>query len=193
MATINPIREKKMIEVETIKHDEMVKALVKDGATIAREIDANDAHLMHMAIGVSGEAGELLDAIKKRVIYRKELDRENVMEELGDIEFYLEGLRQGLGITREQCLVANILKLGKRYVGLKYSDQAAQERKDKALAEGGAEADFYVVRSGASGVFVKEAAFFEEQGGLTDSWGKSWTKVRAVSIEHARNIGETTL
>ncbi len=114
-----------------IKHNEMVKALAKSGEKIAAEINAEDAHLMHMAIGISGEAGELLDAIKKQVIYRKPLDRENVLEELGDLEFYMEGIRQGLGITREQCLDANIAKLGKRYGGLEYTDGAAQERADK--------------------------------------------------------------
>lgn len=115
-----------------INHPDMVKALAKDGALIAAEMTPADAHLMHMAIGISGEAGELLDAIKKRVIYRKELDTTNVLEELGDLEFYLEGIRQGLGINREDCLAANIAKLGKRYEGLTYSDQAAQQRADKA-------------------------------------------------------------
>lgn len=38
-----------------------------------------------MATGVSGEAGELLDAVKKSVVYKKPLDRENVVEELGDL------------------------------------------------------------------------------------------------------------
>lgn len=111
--------------------EEMVTGLAKPGAKIAAEITADDAHLMHMAIGVSGEAGELLDAIKKRVIYRKDLDRENVLEELGDLEFYMEGLRQGLGITREECLLANMAKLGKRYQDHTYSDESAQARADK--------------------------------------------------------------
>jgi NTP pyrophosphatase (non-canonical NTP hydrolase) len=115
-----------------IKHADMVKALAKSGEVIAAEIDGEDAHLIHMVIGISGEAGELLDAIKKKAIYRKPLDMENVLEELGDLEFYMEGIRQGLGITREQCLEANIAKLGKRYEGLQYSDQAAQDRADKA-------------------------------------------------------------
>jgi len=115
-----------------IKHNEMVRALVKSGDIIAKEINSYDAHLIHMAIGISGEAGELLDAIKKQVIYRKPLDRENVLEELGDLEFYMEGMRQGLGITREDCLEANIKKLGKRYKGMKYTDISAQERADKA-------------------------------------------------------------
>jgi len=43
----------------------------------------------------------------------------------------LEGIRQGLGITREQCIEANIVKLAKRYEGMKYSDGAAQDRADK--------------------------------------------------------------
>lgn len=114
-----------------IKHDEMVRGLAKSGNVIAAEMTGEDAHLIHMAIGISGEAGELLDAIKKKVIYRKPLDLENCKEELGDLEFFLEGIRQGLGITREQCLDANIAKLGKRYEGLKYSDTAAQARADK--------------------------------------------------------------
>lgn len=114
-----------------IQHCEMVSTLVKPGERIVAEMTGADAHLMHMAIGVAGEAGELLDAIKKQVIYRKPLDRENVIEELGDLEFYMEGIRQGLGLTREQCLAANIAKLQKRYEGLKYSDQSAQDRADK--------------------------------------------------------------
>lgn len=114
-----------------ISHSEMVKALAKSGDIIASELTGEDAHLLHMAIGVSGEAGELLDAIKKPTIYRKPIDRENVVEELGDLEFYLEGLRQGIGVTREECLEANIRKLGKRYEAGRYSDKSAQERADK--------------------------------------------------------------
>ena len=114
-----------------IDHADMVATLAKPGETIAAELTGNDAHLLHMAVGVSGEAGELLDAIKKGAVYRKPYDRENIVEELGDIEFYLEGLRQGLNITREETLNANIAKLGERYQGFKYSDQAAQDRADK--------------------------------------------------------------
>lgn len=51
--------------------------------------------------------------MKKATIYRKELDVENIIEELGDLEFYLEGLRSHLGITRQQVLEANRDKLAK--------------------------------------------------------------------------------
>ncbi len=119
----------------TIKHNEMVAALAKPGADIIATLTPEKAHVIHMAVGISGEAGELLDAIKKHVIYNKPIDRENVIEELGDLEFYMEGLRQGFGITREETIEANIYKLAKgpnaRYKGGTYSDKAAQERADK--------------------------------------------------------------
>lgn len=114
-----------------IKHNEMVAALVKSGDIIKQELTGDDVNLIHMILGISGEAGELLDAVKKATVYRKVLDRENVIEELGDLEFYMEGLRQALNISREECLLANIKKLGKRYEGFKYSNEAASERKDK--------------------------------------------------------------
>lgn len=119
-----------------VTHPELVRALVKQGELIAKEMTGSDAHLIHMAIGISGEAGELLDAAKKAVIYRKTLDIKNVVEELGDLEFYIEGLRQGLGITREECLKANIEKLQVRYAGMKYSDESARTRVDKMGEKG---------------------------------------------------------
>ena len=59
------------------------------------------------------------------------IDRENLVEELGDIEFYLEGLRQVFGVTREEVLAINQAKLEKRYSSGKYSNQQAQARADK--------------------------------------------------------------
>lgn len=112
-------------------YNAMVAALAKPGAAIVESLDPEKAHLLHMAIGIAGEAGELLDAIKKHVIYNKVIDLKNVVEELGDLEFYMEGMRQGIGIHRGFILNQNIAKLEERYKGLQYSDKAAQERADK--------------------------------------------------------------
>ena len=67
-----------------ITHQELVSKLVKDGRLILNEMSPISAHLLHMAVGISGEAGELLDAIKKNAIYGRALDVNNVIEELGD-------------------------------------------------------------------------------------------------------------
>jgi NTP pyrophosphatase (non-canonical NTP hydrolase) len=118
----------------TLEYKEMVKDLAKPGLDIIVNISPESMNMLHMAVGVSGEAGELLDAIKKVAIYNKDVDRDNVVEELGDLEFYMEGLRQALNITREETLLANRAKLSKRYPQYKYSDQAAQNRADKSSA-----------------------------------------------------------
>ncbi len=118
------------IAVIVAEHAKMVSDLVKPGDQILAEMSAGDANLVHMVLGISGEAGELLDAIKKKVIYRRSIDLANVIEELGDLEFYLQGLRQELNISRTECLEANLKKLSLRYRGA-YSNAKAQARADK--------------------------------------------------------------
>lgn len=114
-------------------HAALVANLAKPGAQIVASLTPEAANLLHMAVGISGEAGELLDAIKKAAIYCKPVDRVNVVEELGDLEFYMQGLRAGMGITREETLEANIAKLSKRYSAGSYSNEAAQQRADKVI------------------------------------------------------------
>jgi len=113
-----------------ISYEEFVSALVKPGKDIAKSITPEEANLWHLATGAAGEGGELLDAVKKHVIYKKELDRENIIEELGDIEFYCQGIRTAIGVTREEVIEYNMIKLKKRY-DEKYSDAAAIARADK--------------------------------------------------------------
>lgn len=116
-------------------HPEMVKKLCKTGQKILSQLDPIDCAAMHDAIGIAGEAGEILDMVKKAAIYRQPYDVANLVEELGDLEFYMEHLRQCFGITREQTLEANILKLRKRYgAQFDYSDSAAKLRADKLEA-----------------------------------------------------------
>jgi NTP pyrophosphatase (non-canonical NTP hydrolase) len=109
----------------------MVATLAKSGADVLAGLTPDTAHQLHMAVGIAGEAGELLDAIKKAAVYCKPIDVANVIEELGDLEFYMEGLRSNLGITRQETLDANFEKLSIRYHKMTYSNSQAQERADK--------------------------------------------------------------
>jgi len=118
-----------------ITHPEMVRTLAKSGQLIVDEMTPEKAHFLHMAGCMAEEAGEVYGAIKKHIFYNKPLTTEmldKIINELGDLEFYMEGLRQGLGITREAVLEANINKLSARYEGLTYSDAAANTRADQA-------------------------------------------------------------
>lgn len=123
-----------------IDHPDMVKRLAKDGLHILQEMTPHKAHLWHMATGISGESGELLDAVKKHVAYNISLLtrykdgqtlRENLIEELGDLEFYMEGVRQAIGVSREETLMANKRKLFTRYASFNFTNEAAQKRADK--------------------------------------------------------------
>ena len=114
-----------------ISHDDMVKKLFKNGEALLSTLTPDQLTRLHAVVGISGEAGELLDAVKKETMYNKKPDIENIIEELGDLEFYMEALRQAYDITREQTIRANIAKLGVRYSSGTYSDKQAQERADK--------------------------------------------------------------
>jgi len=104
-------------------------------ATLAKKMPSIVEDRLHAAVGISGEAGELLDAIKKNWVYNKELDNENVKEELGDLMFYITAMLLLQGITLDEVLQANVTKLEKRYAGLQYTDAAAQARADKTTGE----------------------------------------------------------
>ena len=112
-------------------HAEMVANLKKPGHEVLRHLNPERVDLWHAVTGVMTEAGELLDAVKKLVIYNKMLDHANCIEELGDLEFYMEQVRQAIGVDRETVLRANMHKLWTRY-GATYSDAAAQARADKS-------------------------------------------------------------
>lgn len=86
--------------------------------------------LLHAAIGISGEAGELLDAVKKTWVYGKTLDRENLLEELGDLEWYMAAMRIVLDVSRNEILARNTAKLRLRYPQ-NYTNAAALARADK--------------------------------------------------------------
>ena len=90
----------------------------------------SQCELLHAAIGIAGEAGELLDAVRKHVFDGQPLDRDNVIEELGDLEFYMMAAMMNVGVLRPHLQELNMAKLSKRYES-GYSDQQAQERKDK--------------------------------------------------------------
>jgi len=115
-----------------IAHRDMVSDLLKPAGDILSSLNPTKIDVLHSAVGVCTEAGELLDAAKKFVFYGKPLDLANVIEELGDLEFYMQAVRRTVGCTREETLVANMKKLAIRYKNHLYSDQQAIDRADKA-------------------------------------------------------------
>jgi len=88
---------------------------------------------LHAAVGLAGEGGELLDAVKKTWIYGKEMDMENVLEECGDALFYVTAMLINSGFTMRQAMDHNYHKLKSRYPD-GYTDAAAIARADKVTS-----------------------------------------------------------
>lgn len=103
----------------------------------ARISDEGTIRLMHGAIGLTTEAGEFIDALKKHVFYGKELDRVNLKEEMGDMFWYLAIIADELDVDFSEIMNTNIKKLKARY-GEKFSDQSAEVRdlkKERTILE----------------------------------------------------------
>ncbi len=79
--------------------------------------DKFDGHgpLLDAALGLGGEAGECLDIVKKALFQGHELDREHLIEELGDVAWYLAFFCDVLHLTLEEVMKHNIDKLKARY------------------------------------------------------------------------------
>ncbi len=80
-----------------------------------RTLSSKEDILGHMIVGLSTEAGELLDALKKHKYYGRPLDVQNVKEEIGDCMWYLVQLCEEVGYSLDEAKVDNIAKLKKRY------------------------------------------------------------------------------
>lgn len=108
-------------------------------ANLFKNMDDPIASLLHATIGISGEAGELLDAVKKTWVYGKALDGRNVIEELSDLRFYYQAALLILGLDDLHIKAYNMDKLvlgeNARYKTGFYSDAQAVARADKVAEQ----------------------------------------------------------
>ena len=80
--------------------------------------DANVPRLMTAAFGISAEAGELVEIIKKIFLQGKPYNEENIIhmkKEAGDILWYMSQLCIALDTTFEELMEINYQKLSARY------------------------------------------------------------------------------
>lgn len=97
----------------------------------SRTMKIDDSTVQHCCLGISGEAGEVIDLIKKSIYYNKTLDRAKVTEELGDLMFYIVNLASALDIRMDTVLRMNVDKLYERFPN-GFSKKEAIERKDES-------------------------------------------------------------
>ena len=71
--------------------------------------------LLHGAMGLCTEAGELQDTLKKHIFYDADLDKGNIIEECGDVLWYVAEILNALNMPMQDVMQKNIDKLAVRY------------------------------------------------------------------------------
>ena len=92
--------------------------------------------LLTAAVGMSAEAGEFTEIVKKIVFQGKPVNQENLFHlkrELGDIMWYVSQACIGLDISLEEVIQMNFEKLSARYPEGAFSIDRSENRKEGDL------------------------------------------------------------
>ena len=92
--------------------------------------------LFTAAVGMSAEAGEFTEVVKKIVFQGKPVTDENLFHlkrELGDIMWYVAQACMGLDTTIDEIIEMNVDKLKARYPGGEFDVHYSENRKEGDL------------------------------------------------------------
>ena len=91
-----------------------------------------DIKILNVALGITGEAGELVDYLKKIVFHGHPVDSGKMREEIGDNFWYLFALCSLMQFDAGEIMRENIEKLRKRYPnGFSAADSLYREWTEK--------------------------------------------------------------
>tara|TARA_B100002019_G_scaffold207402_1_gene180145 strand:+ start:514 stop:921 length:408 start_codon:yes stop_codon:yes gene_type:complete len=135
-----------MTKVDTEKYVEFVDAVTsqesKDGEAFTARIadlyasDFPTERLLTAAVGMSAEAGEFTEVIKKMIFQGKPVNEENLFHlkrELGDVMWYVAQACMGLDISLDEVIEMNVDKLKARYPGGEFDVHYSENRKEGDL------------------------------------------------------------
>lgn len=110
---------------------DLLKYLEHLKLTFTDELSANDYHraamrtsgtyenqlamIRNAAYGMNGEAGEVIDLLKKHEFQGHPLDTDKLLKETGDVLWYCALMAEALGTTLQEIMKRNIEKLMERY------------------------------------------------------------------------------
>ena len=130
MATIEPNKYIEFVRQTTSPASSEYPKLV-ERLNELKEQGADVSRLMTAAFGMSAEAGEFTEVVKKIFLQGKPYTEENVFHmkrELGDLCWYLAQACMALDITFEEVLEMNYEKLSARYPEGAFDDYRSENR-----------------------------------------------------------------
>ena len=135
-----------LTKVNTDKYIEFVDAVTSNESknyydfsqriAILQDQDFPTERLLTAAVGMSAEAGEFTEIIKKIIFQGKPVNEENLFHlkrELGDIMWYVAQACMGLGVSLDEVIEMNVDKLKARYPGGEFDVHYSENRKEGDL------------------------------------------------------------
>lgn len=109
--------------IDGLMYCEHIKEIDNDGMTandyqraaLRTAGDKREDYLLNGVMGLTGEAGECSDIVKKHLFQGHDLDKAHLAEELGDVAWYLAVTAEAIGYSLSDIFAANVEKLKKRY------------------------------------------------------------------------------
>ncbi|KRN58733.1 nucleoside triphosphate pyrophosphohydrolase family protein [Limosilactobacillus secaliphilus] len=80
-----------------------------------RTLYGNEQVLTNCALGLAGETGQVVDLVKNYTFRGKNLDRQELIHEMGDVLWYLSQVAEWADIPFDEVAESNIKALNKRY------------------------------------------------------------------------------
>ena len=135
---VNVDTEKYLEFVEGVTSDESLylASLLQRVSRLEAEDDCNLPQLLTAALGLTAEAGEFTEVVKKMVFQGKPYNEENVFHmkrELGDICWCLAQACMALDTTFDEVIEMNVEKLMARYPGGNFDVHYSENRKEGDL------------------------------------------------------------
>ncbi len=92
-------------------------------------VDGDVLQMLHAALGMAGEVGEVIELVKKQLMYDKAFTKDAMVKELGDVLWYMSVMLRNIDSNFDEVMQTNIDKLKARYPD-KFSKEAAVARAD---------------------------------------------------------------
>lgn len=102
-------------------YEKFVRMMMKPHGSLEEE-------LCDWVMGLAGESGEVVDLAKKVLFHGRTVAEDRMIEEIGDVLFYVTALCHTFNITVEELMNANYKKLTARHGGESFNTERDKAR-----------------------------------------------------------------
>ena len=134
--TVDTERYVDFVKEVTSNESDHYAALLTRLNSLELEDDCNIPPLITAAFGLTAEAGEFTEVVKKIILQGKPYNEENIFHmkrELGDICWYLAQACMALDTSFDEIMEMNVEKLKARYPGCEFDVHTSENRAEGDL------------------------------------------------------------